>query len=117
MSCIPLVYSHFLLQITSGMPSLSGGKLRESPCICMYVCNAADGRLTDDDEVVNLSHRLRSTRQKHFLFLGLISDHLCGVVVRVLGHRSRGLGSTRGLPDFLISGRSVKGPTRSRDNN
>jgi hypothetical protein len=51
-----------------------------------------------------------------FTFI-LVIDSLCGLVVRVPGYRSNGLGSIPGLPDFLRSSRSGTESTLPRKYN
>jgi hypothetical protein len=63
--------------------------------------HCTDSWLTDGGKVVSPTQLPRSTPQKHdFLLLVLISDRLCGLVVRVLGYRSRGPGSIPGTTRF-----------------
>jgi hypothetical protein len=52
-----------------------------------------------------------------FVAAMLFTDRLCGLVVRVLGYRSRGPGSIPEIPDSLRSSGSGTGSTQPREHN
>jgi hypothetical protein len=62
----------------------------------LRIAHCLDNRLTDGGKIVSLTRTLLPRNIIIFMFLVLISDRLCGLVVRVHGYRSGGPGSIPG---------------------
>jgi hypothetical protein len=84
----------------------------------LRIPHCLDNRLTNGSKVVSPTHWPHFTPHKHYYFYvsGTHFDHLCGLVVRVLGYRSGGPGSIPGTTKKKSNG-SGTGSTQPREYN